>query len=708
MPDEELEGEVDVLPSEDNLEPEANYDDEVTLDDEPSDVFHYDEDSVNLVAEFESHPDGVEALKKLVSECDDEVQASWEKNAEYREQQARNWDTIYCRVPPKSAPFENCANVAMPIALENITKLSNRIFSEIFGDWSSVFTFTPASPAAVEVAKIVEQHSNWQIRNKITGFKREHHRGVMMFIAGGDVVCHSYYDPTTKQNCHKMLTCDDFVTPYTHVSMADDFSDIPWYARRIPFHKHKLRSMKGLWENVEEVISQDPPDEDGHVLETELRDTVRDKHGEEPDNQGKGEYEIIHYEGWLMLPNQTSERFCQLIFDIGTKKALKLSIHERASYEERARFKMQTAEKEQYLAVLQQQEEMLGYQQQAEDDIREVLAVLPQSSSEIGTYVEQLEAVKNQPMPPPPEKPTWMRSDRTEPEAEQKTPVYMFSHAVCLEPTTGNLGIGVGMIATQLNVGANIVMNQFIDSATLGNGKTIITAGSFNMDKLKVGPGVVNKVKNVMASDLKNSIHELSFGAANPQLIQAFQMMSSGAEDAGHTSSLMSGGTGKSGETARGLQGRVEQMNIMVGVPAQKYADFVVQIMRNNCKLNATYMNETEIFFTNQMTAQGMFRPEQVKVLREMYDNPYELELQSDIQFKGRSQRISEADEIVQMPNAVPMLQPNLAFQYGAVKGALLARGLHEMVAMLGPPPEEQVAPMAPPPPEPEGGKGGK
>jgi hypothetical protein len=99
----------------------------------------------------------------------------------------------------------------------------------------------------------------------------------------------------------------------------------------------------------------------------------------------------------------------------------------------------------------------------------------------------------------------------------------------------------------------------------------------------------------------------------------------------------------------------------------------------------------------------GRCEPEQVEIMREMYDSPYELELQSDIQFKGRAQKISEADEVVQMPNAVPILQQNWAFQYNAVKNALEARGLKkEARGLLGAPPAptQQAGPPAPPPGE--------
>ena len=100
-------------------------------------------------------------------------------------------------------------------------------------------------------------------------------------------------------------------------------------------------------------------------------------------------------------------------------------------------------------------------------------------------------------------------------------------------------------------------------------------------------------------------------------------------------------------------------------------------------------MDESEIFYVNRFNENmEMNGSEMIKVAREFYDNPWEIELISDMQFKSRAQKISEADEIVQLPNAMPELQMNIALKYHAVKNALKARGLHrEARVLLGPPP---------------------
>lgn len=686
-------------------------------DPEPQ-ALEVDETAENMVKTLQSSPEGIKYLRELLAEVHEEFMASWEANAKYRERNAQSLKILYCDLPRKDKPYENCANVAIPLALQNVVRYTNKIFGEVFGDWSGVFNFIPTNPESEAIAPIVTEHSNWQIRNRFPDFKRQMHRALLLFAMTGDVVCHSYWDPVAKRNRHEVLTSDDFIAPYTHVSTSPDFSDVPWIARRMPFFKSRLRAMKKMgWENVDDVLADSPPQYGESEIETPLRESVSKLLGEEPEERSANEYEIIHYEGYLLLPGQDDERYCQLVYDPHTMTPLKLSIHEEVSHAEQYRLDWQKREKAEYQQAMQayeaQQQKLVA--QQAE--LAHLLASTPYGHPEdpqMGQMNDQLLQQQQQMLPP--ERPDWMKSDDSEPKTAEKSPIHMFSHGVCLEPLLGNMGVGIGLIDTQLNIGENTVWSQFIDAATLGNGKTFITAGNVDFrSPFRIGPGVINKAKNVMPSDLQNAFYELNFGQANPQLMQAAQALMTFGEQASGTPDVMSGAAGKSGETARGIQARIEQMNTMIAVPAQKFADVVVQIAKNNCKLNRLFMRDEEIFYVNRFNEDlEQNGSKMIKAAREMYDNEYEIELVSDLQFKSRAQRVSEADEMVQLPNALQEMQADMAFKYQAVKQSLKARGMHRMArTLLGPPPPlpqntfglppgtPGTAQPAPPPPPP-------
>lgn len=651
-----------------------------------------DPDSKNLIVDLERTDEGQKFLKTLVNDIHDEFMQAWEKNSAYREKVAEAWRVLFCDLPPKSKPYENCANAAIPLALQNVIRLTNKMTIEVFGDWCEPFNFLPTHPQAETVAPLCTQHSNWQVRAKMTGFKRQMKRGILIFAVSGDVVSHSYYDPVTRRNIHDVLTCDDYVTPYAHVSVNPDFSDIPWIARRFPYYKHRLKQMgkRAGWVNVDKVTAYDAPEYTNGQVETTLRDTVAEFMGEDPFGQKKGEYEIVQYEGWMELPGIEDELYCQLIFDLCSKVPLKLTVHMKESYEERARFEMQSQEFQQFQ---QQTMRLQMMQQQKEQQLAQLtgaIGTMPQDSPEIGGIVQQAQQINGQQLPPPPAPPAWMADGQMGPEPARKDPIYMFAHGVCLEPILGNMGVGLGRIDGQLNIAANTVWSMFLDASALGNGKTFITASNVDFQSpFRIGPGVINKAKNIMPSDLQNGIMPLDFGAANPQLIEAADRFMSFGEQSMGTSEILAGEPGKSGETARGFQGRAEQANAMMKVPTMAFGDFAIQVMKNNCKLNAVFCGDEEIFYVNRynedLQAQGA---QLVRVAREMYDNEFDIELVSDLQFRSRAQKVSEADEIVQLPNAMPEMAYNYAFKYHAIQQALIARGMRKMArAFLGPPP---------------------
>jgi hypothetical protein len=87
-----------------------------------------------------------------------------------------------------------------------------------------------------------------------------------------------------------------------------------------------------------------------------------------------------------------------------------------------------------------------------------------------------------------------------------------------------------------------------------------------------------------------------------------------------------------------------------------------------------------------------------------MYDRPYDVEISADLKFTSTSQRISEADALVQMPNAVPELAGNFALKHAVISKSLEARNRYDLIALLGAapqPPQMFGVPTSPPAPPP-------
>jgi hypothetical protein len=283
-------------------------------------------------------------------------------------------------------------------------------------------------------------------------------------------------------------------------------------------------------------------------------------------------------------------------------------------------------------------------------------------------------------------------------------PIRMFAHGVNIEPIQGVLGLGTGSIHAAQNRAANIALSQFIDQGTLGNFKNFLVKGDVRFpEKFQIAPGKVHKVEG--ATDLSRDIIPLDFGQANPQLIQLVDMLIKYGNTVSNTPEVLSGESGKSGETAQGLSARIEQATKMLSVPTGKYADFLSQVLENNAALNAIFLEDVEFFSVNNHDpALGQMGRQQFQVARDMYDRPYDVEISADLKFTSTQQRISEADALVQLPQAVPELAGNFAYKHSVISKSFEARNRYDLIALLGAPPQPPTQfglPTSPPMPPP-------
>jgi hypothetical protein len=680
----------------------------VGQDTKAEEPFSFDEDQANLVTEFKKHPEGRAALKRLSCLALQNFKDSWDACENMRKTQADIWKYFSGNLDDKGPQFRGLSNAHVPLLMENTVRMVFRQCYELFGNWTNVFGVTPIGPDDEHIAKLLTLHGNWQIRKRIKDFKRQiGHRGLLVFDLFGDVTCHSYWDPTHKSNRHEILTANEFVCANTHVSTMPDYSDVSWVAKLIYMDGHELRKMDGAWEDVASALKRMPPEWDDSEISQELRAEVDKSVGVDSSVFQKGQYRIIQYEGWLNLPGQERDRYCQVIIDHSTNCVLSLGIHERIDPYDKRRFEFQMKQLEQYTTGMNEVQMFMQEQQQTKMSALSLVDGLDPAGEGPAQAVAMARAVEEMPPPPKPPMPDWMKGDpEAQPEPAATRPIRMFAHGVNIEPIQGIIGLGTGVIHLAQNKNANAALQLFFDQAALGNMKNYITAGDVRFPgggTLEVGLGKIHKVEGSV--DLPKEVMPLDFGPANPQLLQLVENFIKYGNTVSNTPEVLSGESGKSGETAQGLSARIEQATKMLSVPTGKYADFLSQVLENNAALNAVFLDEAEFFSVNNHDPSlGQMGMQSFTVGRDMYDRPYDVEISADLKFTSTQQRISEADALVQLPNSVPALQGNFALLYEVIKKSLEARNRYDLTAMLGappPPPEMFGAPTSPPAPPP-------
>ena len=206
-------------------------------------------DVPNLATQLLSSEEGAEYVKTyLLPKILLEYEMAQDSMEMYRKQVAEDLKVFYGDLPPKKPPFDKLANLNIPIALENITRLSNRGEGELFGDWNNVFGTMPNGPDDRVLADKLSRHGNWQISEQIPDFKRQQRRGMLMFNTVGDVTFESFRDPRRKVNRHVMVTADEFYTPYTMLSVMPDWSDVPYRGRIYDYYRHDVEAFYGIWD----------------------------------------------------------------------------------------------------------------------------------------------------------------------------------------------------------------------------------------------------------------------------------------------------------------------------------------------------------------------------------------------------------------------------------------------------------------------------
>lgn len=687
---------------------------ELDAADLPSEEFVYDDDSLNLAPDFAEHPEGQEALKKIARQVVRDFDSAWEASEEYRDQMAKDWAIFAGNLPKKQFPYENCANMHVPIMLENLSRIATRAYGELFSDWQNVFSVIPTSPEYQDEADLLTKHGNWQIREQITDFPRQQERGLLSFLVVGDVTAHSFYNEDTRLNEHQILLPDTFVTPYTYVTTKPDYSDIPWKCKVLHMYRHELeRKRRQGWYDVDKVLEKSHPSWTDEPTQR-MAEAVANVNGVDiPEDDPHAPFKILWYEGWCELPNQDEQRFVQVIMDYNTQCVLRLTIHEQENWQDRARYDRQLEERAAYFQALgQYQATMLQLQsQQLEMEAQQLKAQLgmvpdpgmpmdPQQGFLGGPVTPAMPGMA----PEPPVPPAWMQNpeDPTElPERPRREPIQLFSHAVCIEPLVGSLGISFGRIQAHFNRAANTALNQFADSATLANVWSIIAAQGVEFETpFSMSPGKINRVKSFTGTNLRENFIELKPAPASEQLVNLVDRMVAYGQSSIQAPSVLSGEAGKSGETYRGLSARIEQATKQLSVTTAKYAEFLRTILKNNAALNARFLQDDEMFFFVDPASQT---GQQLQVSRRMYERNYHVRLEADLRFATQAQKIQEADEMLQFPMMVPPLQQNLGFIYAAAVKALKARGQSELIPMLGPPPTPPTSTFGLPPPPPPG-----
>lgn len=604
----------------------------------------------------------------LVSKVLLEYEMASDSMEQYRKKVADDLLIFYGEMPPKKPPFDKLANLNIPIALQNITRLVNRGEGELFGDWTNIHGVTPNGPDDRVYADDLSRHGNWQLSEQIPDFKRQQRRGMLMFYSVGDVTGESFYDTQRKHNRHVTLTPDEFYVPYTLVSVMPDWSDVPYRGRIYDYYRHEMEGFYGIWDSdqLDKVLNEDPAFDSDDPDQPLTRRMTRLMGTEEPAD-GPAPYRVLRHETWCKLPGQERQRFVRAEVELSRRILLRLTLHEVPDWGELARYEMQTQELDAYMQARAQFDMMIG------DPMALAAGMVP---------------------PEPPPRPHWMGDDEdARPQEPRLVPRHQFTHAVCIEPLRGTRGFGLLNVQAPINRFGNSALNHEVDSATLDNFPPLLIDADAGLKKLVVGAGELTPVQTDGQRTVRDMVHNARVARHTGSMLELVKWAQELGSASIQSPEVLSGEPGKSGESARGLMARIGEATKNIAVYTRAYADqFLVPILYQNARLNAIFMPDDEVFLITDEEGQT----QKASIGRAMYRRmPFKVKIRADLRFSSDQERIQQADQLVGMSIQDPYLQGNAAFAWHARERALRARGLADMVPLLGPaPPNPPQVPM--------------
>jgi hypothetical protein len=696
--------------------PEEKEEDKVQDSEIPIANWVEDLDAPNLVTFFKASEEGRKWLGDVLAKqaCDD-TQQWWDDSEEYRRNRAKINRLYTGFLKKKTFPHEHCANAHVPLVLEDVSRLASNIYAEIFQDRDMIFGVKATGPDDYETAEILTVHGNWRLRHELTDFLGQMDMAVVEFLLAGSVVAYSWRDMKGERNRHDILVIGkDVVLPYVDRTTMVDLSDLPGITRFVRKYRNELEDMRdsGEWENIDHVLKEETPPE-ADFMDNIIREQGEQREGmRSSDNPKHRPWVFFEYHGWVRMPGETHVRPVKATVSAVKKIVVHLQIREEPDWKDQMRFDRQSNELAQF-----QTDTQAFPQVQAEYEMALQQPPMP-----------EMDPMSGQPMPPPPPPeppmpptpPQWAQADEAgmyqPPEPVRRVTLNMFSHGRCTYNPNGMLGLGFGDVLAPFNKLNDEALNRFYDQATANNSPGWLTLGNLLVGNKALVPNQVTAVQNAGVDDIRKLLIDLRPGPANPQLLEVVRYGDEKAEAAIAAPGVLSGQPGKSGETFRGLATRAEKATKQLTTAGVKFLAFLDQILKNDAKLLARFMDDEELVQVNDhLQDYRKFTREQgeLRITRDMYLRNYEVSFTADVRFTSQAQKIAEADEILAMVNQVfpppppgaPFPDTMAALRYAAVMKAFRARGMQDLIPLLGPPPPvpemPMGTPMLPPPPPP-------
>ena len=155
------------------------------------------------------------------------------------------------KIEQRSEPWEGACAVYHPLLSEALVKFQAETMMETFPAAGPVKTsiIGKETPECLEAAARVQENMNYQLMDKMPGYRPEHERMLWGLGLAGNAFKKVYYDPALERQVSVFVTAEDMVVPYG-ASNLETAERVTHVMRKTKQELHNLQQM-GFYRDIE-------------------------------------------------------------------------------------------------------------------------------------------------------------------------------------------------------------------------------------------------------------------------------------------------------------------------------------------------------------------------------------------------------------------------------------------------------------------------
>jgi len=617
------------------------------------------------------------------------------KSREPRMRKIKEYYGLYASVmKAKNFPFQNAANVNLPVLTYPMLQVQGRLFDMIWPANGKVLYAAPTSLDDIERANTAETFANAYIRDRMPEMAQGLDDTLHQVCINGSAFRRTYWNATEGRVCSDWIPIEDFVVAHSKRSQDPSMRDVQRYTMVQHLTMFDLEGLGdgGTYVNVDKVKAQEPERTHESPLVKQL-ETIDGSSATTDTTLEDKPRQVLEQHRILRLPNKPEAHAAFdgkphaviVTVDEMSETVLSIVVREEPDPADFPRFTRETQAHDQHVDMLKQ------------------FATASQSAQEMLMAAQQgmpLPPDFSMPQPPPPPKGMQFGPDGSPipPKPQRMREICFFTHYRAF-PSEGFYGLGFGDFLAPLNKGVNALINQHIDGVTLRNAKPGFISKQMKGQRgtIELRPGVLTEV-DAPSGSIKDGIAWMDSPLNDPTTMPLVELLLGLGDKLVASSDLMSGQTSSANRTAKETQILAEQAMAQITVLARRIKEAFRHELDKIWRCWGVFLPDEEVV---SVVGDGQ-QPTTVKIGRDMFRPDARVIPAADPRTK--TQRVDESTAVYTLVTQSPYINQGLPPPQReqamalATEDMLRSLGAERYVKLVQPPPPP---PPGPPPPRP-------